>query len=105
MENIRITVKILSGGTTCREVNTLPDMSFWRGKLSIPSRELLNRYNIWEKAESKLRTFEIESIADVDGVFQKPFDKATEFGYFKFITSVGSTHTAEILENGKVRIV
>ncbi len=96
----RITVKILDGGTTCREVNPM-------GKPH-PSHNSsdYNKYlNKWQEAENKLRTFEID-FSHLNILYDAAMLRFggqithTNQGY-----EVGSIRTAEILPNGKVRIV
>lgn len=91
-----VKVKILSGGATAIEVNPLGEKPKWKYYFGEKPRRLEDqKIEKWEKAESKLRTFEID-FSMVDNSKKK----LLRDGYF-----VDSIHSAEVLESGKVRIV
>lgn len=100
-------VKILPGGTTAKEVNpygeNMPsctaicmDCKFNMIKTWLKEDTRCNASLIWQEAESKLRTFEIENINCCHDVHIS-FEPTT--------LKVGSIHTAELLTNGKIKIV
>lgn len=103
-----VRVKILSDGITGKEVNPLgeePERT-WFGserdaKYQQYFKEYINLKKQWQQAESKLRTFEIENaeLTFIDGWYVK-----NSRGGFTELCE-GDTYTAEILDNGKIKII
>lgn len=102
--NETIRVVILESGTECREVNPLgmkPDYEEY-AHLSDYIRD--DKWNdavtLYEDAEASLRSFEIEGIENG----RVKINAHSAYG-FKMELTPDTIHNAEILENGKCRII
>lgn len=94
-----VTVKINENGFTCKEVNRLMEPKWHKVE---PNENDFCERREYREAESKLREFEIVNCGDIykDGVdLFYPNKPNIRFANF------GSTHQAEVLQNGKVRII
>lgn len=103
-----IKVKILEGDKMARGVNKIKKPLLMESKYSLPLLSFGNKYyehlENWQEAESKLRTFEIEEIVQD---YAKEIVHKSRGLYFAEICQelIGKIKSAEILPNGKVRII
>lgn len=105
MQKELVTVRILEGGKTCREVNPLGEepkkhLSSWTS----PRFKYTNKWIKWQEAESKLRTWEIE--VELSKIHYKMW-VGTRWEYILNPVKGGienSIHKAQII-NGKAVIV
>jgi len=104
MQKELVTVRILEGGKTCKEVNSFGNHFNYKETLKeLDDYELANEAQLeWSKAESKLRTFEIVNIGEIYNGGVDIFYPSKP--YIRFV-SFGSSRQASILENGKAVIV
>ncbi len=97
-----ITVVILEGGKTCKEVNylSLPkEKDYQRNNKFEIADKYKNDFYKWQQAQSKLRTFEIENwIAPVN---RKLMEEKFQSDWQK----PGSTHQAVVVNDKTVRII
>ena len=91
-----ISVIIQPDGITAKEVNPIkmPD-AFFEG-----------RKKEWNEAQNKLRTFEIEGAKEMIEMLEKVEQKmGGKITHIHMKTKIGETYKAEILPNGKIKIV
>lgn len=100
----KVTVKINEEGTTATEVNSRiqPPSYHTLDKLSNPEyvSTIWEDCRLWQEAESKLRTFEIEGqVRVLDEIIE-----ISEVGRI-YLTKVNSIHQGEVTKEGRVRIL
>lgn len=93
----QLRVKILEDGIHCKEANSLEKPIRFLPKIPRGNDEEMNK---WNEAESKLRTF---TIIEANGKAYpfRPYDGSQDVYYFE----QNSIHTAELLPNGKIKII
>lgn len=103
-----IKVRINPDGVTCTEVNPLGEkepilIKEYNTEHWAAIRDLQNiSYKEWQKIESKLRTFDIESIM-INGTIFYQFETFEEFWICR--VEPGSIKKVLIISEGKVRII
>lgn len=101
-----IKVRINEDGVSATEVNRISDIIPIKHYGFLESNEVFNkRFNLWQEAESKLRTFEIESVQMEDGeIIIRDEGNPRNKDVFLEAYPVDSIHSAEILNNDKLTI-
>ena len=98
-----IKVKILPDGVTAKEVNELeePPMFIWNGVRN----ERNPIFDIWELKRRKLRTFTIVNKIKKDPELPEDMTRCViGKGKYTYLSTLGSTHSAEILDKDKLTI-